>query len=86
VERATREPPAGGRAAARGAFIRSVAGEEDWLADWQYLWHEPTGRCLDLRDPFRGAGTLVHLPVPPDAEDDDGPADVLELLTQRVTV
>ena len=85
VERATREPPAGGRAAARGAFIRSVSGEDDWLADWQYLWHEPSGRCLDLRDPFAAAGSVVHLPIPPEEEDDDGPTDVLELLIQRAT-
>jgi proteasome accessory factor A len=85
VERATREAPAGGRAAARGAFIASVNGESDWLADWQYLWHEPSGRCLDLRDPFSGESRLVNLPLPPedDDEDEDYRPDVLELLAAQ---
>jgi hypothetical protein len=59
--------------------------EADWLADRHYLWHEPTSRCLDLRDPFTAAGLVVHLPISPEEEDDDGPTDMLELLSQRAT-
>jgi hypothetical protein len=84
VERATREAPPGGRAAARAAGVVQAQGEPDWRGDWQYLWHEPSGRCLDLRDPFSGEVRMVHLTVPKPAEDEDEdetiPIDVLDLL------
>jgi hypothetical protein len=81
VDRATLEPPPGGRAAARGSWIRGCAGEPDWAGDWQYLWHAPAARCVDLRDPFSGALLVRTLQIP---EDDEavGP-DVLELLHQQ---
>jgi hypothetical protein len=83
VERATREAPPGGRAEARAAGIRSAQGDADWRADWQYLWHEPTGRCLDLRNPFGSEPRTVHLSVPVRTdEDEDLPIDVLDLLEQ----
>lgn len=81
VERATHEPPAGGRAAVRGAWVRDHAGEANWFADWQYLWHPPTGRCLDLRDPFSAEGHLRQLTVPDGVEPVS--ADVLDLLHEQ---
>jgi hypothetical protein len=63
VERASREPPAGGRAAVRGAWIREQREEADWRGDWQFLWHPPSGRCVDLRDPFSGELRVVPLGV-----------------------
>jgi proteasome accessory factor A len=81
VERATREPPAGGRAAARGGWIKAHADEPEWAGDWQYLWHPPTQRCVDLRDPFSGASQAVHLDLPPDLAPVQ--ANVLDLLRAR---
>jgi proteasome accessory factor A len=78
VAGATLEPPAGGRAAARGNWIRDHACEGDWSADWQYLWHPPSQRCLDLRDPFRGEQQVLRLEMPEDVEPVE--ADVLDLL------
>jgi proteasome accessory factor A len=78
VERATREPPAGGRAALRGGWIRSHAEEREWAGDWQYLWHPPTRRCVDMRDPFSGELRLRELAVPPAIPPAN--ADVLDLL------
>jgi hypothetical protein len=78
VEQATREPPPGGRAAVRGGCIREFADEPEWAGDWQYLWHPPSLRCVDLRNPFSGERRVLHLEVP-----DEVPAthaDVLELL------
>src|SRR5205085_5003741 len=53
VERAAEEPPPGGRAALRATTIRAAAGD-GWTCDWEYVWHRPTGACVDLRDPFSG--------------------------------
>jgi hypothetical protein len=78
VSRATLEPPPGGRAAVRGNWIRDHAGEGDWSGDWQYLWHPPSQRCLDMRDPFSGERKVVHLGMPEDVE--PAHADVLDLL------
>jgi hypothetical protein len=78
VERAAGEPPPGGRAAVRGGCIRQFAGEPDWTGDWQYLWHPPSLRCVDLRDPFGGERRLVYLEVPADTA--PAHADVLDLL------
>jgi hypothetical protein len=60
VEQASREPPAGGRAAVRGAWIREHR-EDGWRGDWQFLWHPGSGRCVDLRDPFRGELRVAQL-------------------------
>jgi proteasome accessory factor A len=81
VDRATLEPPPGGRAAARGGWIRGHAGEGDWAGDWQYLWHPPTALCVDLRDPFAGGTPVRTLQVPEDEE--AVTADVLELLHEQ---
>jgi hypothetical protein len=62
VERASREPPPGGRAALRGGWIRGHC-EAGWRGDWQYLWHPSSGQCLDLRDPFSGVQRLAQLPA-----------------------
>ena len=61
VERATREAPPGGRAAARGACVRQLQ-EGGWTADWQSLWHAASNRFVDLRDPFSGGWQVVQLP------------------------
>jgi proteasome accessory factor A len=62
VERASREPPPGGRAALRGGWIRGHR-EAGWRADWQYVWQPESGQCLDLRDPFAGEQRLAQLPA-----------------------
>ncbi len=82
ISRATLEPPEGGRAAVRGNWIRDHAREGDWTGDWQYLWHPPSQRCVDLRDPFRGELRLLHLDMPEDVEPTH--ADVLDLLANPV--
>jgi hypothetical protein len=82
VDAATLEPPAGGRAAVRGNWVRDHAGEGDWSGDWQYLWHPPTQRCLDLRDPFSGEQRVSRLEMPEDISPVH--ADVLDLLTDPV--
>jgi hypothetical protein len=61
VERATREAPPGGRAAARGDCVRQLQ-ERGWTADWQSLWHVPSNRFVDLRDPFAAGWQVVQLP------------------------
>lgn len=66
IEQASRVPPPGGRAALRGECVRAHR-DEGWRADWQYVWHMPSGRCLDLRDPFSGARREVVL-TPPEGE------------------
>jgi proteasome accessory factor A len=81
MDRATVEPPAGGRAAARGGWIRGCAGEPGWAGDWQYLWHPTTARCVDLRDPFSGALRLRTLRIPEDEEAVG--VDVLDLLQEQ---
>jgi hypothetical protein len=53
VERATREPPAGGRAAVRAEYIKNCAGD-GWMCDWRYLYHLSTKMFVDLRNPFTG--------------------------------
>jgi hypothetical protein len=51
IERATLEPPPGGRAAIRGRCIKENR-EPGWVCDWRYLYHGPTQTFVDLRDPF----------------------------------
>jgi proteasome accessory factor A len=79
VEKASRTPPPGGRAAARGSCIRDHQ-EGDWRADWQYVWQVSTGRCFDLRDPFQGVLQETRLILP---KEDYEPAyiDVLDQLS-----
>jgi proteasome accessory factor A len=84
VAAATLEPPAGGRAAVRGHWIRDHAGEGDWSGDWQYLWHPPSQRCLDLRDPFCGEQRVGRLEMPEDVP--PAHADVLDLLAEPPVV
>jgi hypothetical protein len=79
VDRATLDPPEGGRAAVRGNWIRDHAGEGEWTGDWQFLWHPPSQRCVDMRDPFSGHRKVVHLDMPEDVEPRH--ADVLDLLS-----
>jgi hypothetical protein len=77
VERATREAPPGGRAALRSAWIK-LHREPGWVCDWQYLFQEASGTCVDLRDPFGNERRTVHLdPVPPGER-----RSVLEMLDQ----
>jgi proteasome accessory factor A len=78
VDRATREPPPGGRAALRGGWIKAHAAEGFWGGDWQYLWHPPTAQCVDLRHPFAPDLRVRHLEMPPGVE--PARADVLGLL------
>jgi hypothetical protein len=51
IEAATRQPPAGGRAALRGELIRALGGD-GWVCEWRYLFHHRTGEFVDLRNPF----------------------------------
>src|SRR5262249_53612711 len=44
VDEASRTPPAGGRAALRGAWIREHHGD-GWRGDWQYVWEAASGEC-----------------------------------------
>jgi hypothetical protein len=76
IEHASRVPPEGGRAQARGAWIRDHR-EGDWRADWQFVWQTSSGLCLDLRDPFT-VGREVQLQPP----ENESPwyVDVLDLL------
>jgi hypothetical protein len=66
VERATREAPPGGRAAARAACVRQLQ-EGGWSADWQSLWHPVSNRWVDLRDPFLDGWQIRQSPSAPDA-------------------
>jgi proteasome accessory factor A len=77
IDRATREPPDGGRAALRGRWIHDCKGEE-WFGDWQFLWHPLTATCVDLRDPFSDKLKVRHLQVPEEINAIN--ADVLDLL------
>jgi proteasome accessory factor A len=78
VEAASRTPPPGGRAAARGACIHAHT-ECDWRAEWQYVWQVSTGRCFDLRDPFSGESREVKLILPTE-EFEPAYVDVLDQL------
>ena len=60
VERATREAPAGGRAAVRGEYVKTCAGD-GWLCDWRYVYHTPTRMFVDMRNPFVGECTVEHV-------------------------
>ena len=58
IDRAVAEPPRGGRAAYRGAFIRQHANE-GWACDWQTLVHRATGQVIHLTDPFLNGPTAT---------------------------
>ena len=48
------EPPAG-RAGVRGTWVQKLWQEgqaQQYRSDWTMVWHEATGRSLDLHDPF----------------------------------
>jgi proteasome accessory factor A len=77
VEAASWAPPAGGRAAVRGAWIREHR-EDEWRGDWQFVWHPPSGQCVDLRDPFTGARREVRVELGPGEK--EWHADVLDLI------
>jgi hypothetical protein len=79
VERASRQAPPG-RASVRSAGILEFQGEAGWTCDWQYLWHEASHRCVDMRNPFSGERKLVTLPLPEDDEDRPGVLELLEHL------
>jgi hypothetical protein len=79
IERASLEPPSGGRAGLRGEWIRNNR-DPGWRGDWQYVWQITTGRCLDLRNPFSGERRVVQLPK--DRDGDHYRYDVLDLLLQ----
>jgi hypothetical protein len=81
VERATREPPAGGRAAVRAEFIKSCR-EDGWICDWRYLYHGATHTFVDLRDPFDGRHRSGHLQAL--AEQNRHDDELMELLDQLV--
>lgn len=58
VERASREPPPGGRAALRAEGIRDKR-EPGWVCDWRYLFHSASATFVDLRDPFGSEKRIV---------------------------
>lgn len=60
IDRASREPPPGGRAALRSEHIRATS-EPEWIADWRFLLHPPTSRFVDLRDPFAATARTISL-------------------------
>ncbi len=65
VERASREPPAGGRAALRAAEIKTLPPGGGWVCDWRFLYHPATRTYVDLRNPFetqRRTAALEQLP------------------------
>jgi hypothetical protein len=65
VERASREPPGGGRAALRAAEIKALPPGAGWVCDWRFLYHPPTRTYVDLRNPFeteRRTAALEQLP------------------------
>ena len=48
------EPPSG-RASVRGAWVERLCQgglAQQYRSDWTLVWHEGTGRALDLHDPF----------------------------------
>ena len=63
IETASRVPPEGGRAEARGTWIRDH-GANDWRGDWEFVWQPSSGLCVDLRDPFAGEQREVQLTLP----------------------
>jgi hypothetical protein len=79
VERATLEPPSGGRAAVRGACVKTHR-QPGWVCDWRYLFHNPSGTFVDLRDPFDARMKTVTREQFGATEDAD--LDLLETFTR----
>jgi pup-ligase protein len=86
TDRAVAEPPPGGRAAYRGAFIREHQNE-GWACDWMHLINRGTGQVIRLADPFAGGPTSQNpispptSPRPADPESSDGDDDCLDFST-----
>jgi hypothetical protein len=76
IERASQDPPPGGRAFVRGTRIKQAI-EAGWRVNWHYLWHPPTGRCVDMRDPFTSEVREVQMEATPDDDDDTDVDDIL---------
>jgi hypothetical protein len=58
IQHAMEHPPAGGRAATRGAAIRQLAGERSrYSCDWEMIYDATEGRTMDLSDPWALSGT-----------------------------
>jgi hypothetical protein len=58
VERAVQQPPSAGRAAVRGTFIGQNR-ESGWAGSWAHLYHPPSGKLVEMRDPFSDKFTLT---------------------------
>jgi proteasome accessory factor A len=54
IERATKYPPALGRARVRGAYVRQLGRKSTsgLVCDWSGIWDHGNNRTVDLRDPF----------------------------------
>jgi hypothetical protein len=79
IERATLQPPPGGRAAIRGQCIQEYR-ESGWVCDWRYLFHAATGKFVDLRDPFVSDRRVLLRDDLPHAERPD--LDLVEMLNR----
>jgi len=65
IDRATREPPALGRARLRGEHVRNFAGANGrYRCDWTAVIDREQGAMLDLSDPFATEATWKELPRP----------------------
>jgi hypothetical protein len=85
IERASREPPPGGRAFLRGEGIKA-ARDPGWVCDWRYLFHSPTGAFVDLRDPFETQRkTLRREHLPGEDRSDLDLLDMFNRLHRRTT-
>ena len=63
IDRAVLSPPQGSRAAARGAFVKSHAGDGNFSADWMNLYDRPGGQVGHLEDPFAESPHWQELPA-----------------------
>jgi hypothetical protein len=79
IERATLQPPPGGRASIRGQCIQEFR-ESGWVCDWRYLFHAATGKFVDLRDPFVSERRMLLRDDLPHAERPD--LDLVEMLNR----
>jgi hypothetical protein len=79
VEQATLEPPPGGRAAIRGACVKANR-EPGWVCDWRYLFHQPSGRFVDIRNPFETKRRIITREEFPG--EDRADVDLVEMYTR----